>query len=137
MLIDVSMLIIAAAIVALVVYLISALIQLRKTLVEGEHLLIHLNHELPPVLQEVRLAAQHVNGLTQEARHGVEHASVFLHAVGDVGETVQQVHGLIRGGGLMSRLTSLLTGVKAASAVLRERYAKSDEEGNGMRSISS
>jgi uncharacterized protein YoxC len=137
MLIDVSVLIIAVAVVALVVYLISALIQLRKTLVEGEQLLIHLNHELPPVLQEVRLATQHVNALSQEARHGVEHASVFLHAVGDVGETVQHVHGLIRGGGLMSRLTSVLTGIKAASAVLRERYAKSDEEGNGVRPISS
>jgi len=108
---------------------------LRKTLVESEQLLIHLNHELPPVFQEVRLVTQHVNALTQEARHGVEHAAVFLHAVGDVGETVQQVHGLIRGGGLRSRLTSVLTGIKAASAVLRERYAKSDEEGNGMRPI--
>jgi uncharacterized protein YoxC len=137
MLLDVSVLIIAIAVATLVVYLISALIQLRKTLVEGERLLIHLNHELPPVLQEVRLATQHVNALTQEARQGVEHASVFLHAVGDVGETVQHVHGLIRGGGLMSRFTSVVSGIKAASAVLRERYAKSDQEGNGMRPISS
>ena len=135
MLIDVSVLMIAVAVVALVVYLISVLIQLRKTLVEGEQLLVHLNQELPPVLQEVRLATQHVNALTHEAREGVEHASVFLHAVGDVGETVQHVHGLIRGGGLMSRLTSVLTGIKAASAVLKDRYAKSDEEGNGMRPI--
>jgi len=135
MLMDVAVLIIAVAVVAVVVYLISVLVQLRKTLVESEQLLIHLNHELPPVFQEVRLVTQHVNALTQEARHGVEHAAVFLHAVGDVGETVQQVHGLIRGGGLRSRLTSVLTGIKAASAVLRERYAKSDEEGNGMRPI--
>ena len=137
MLMDVAVLIIAVALVALVVYLISTLVQLRKTLMEGEQLLIHLNHELPPVLQEVRLTAQHVNALTQEARHGVEHASVFLHAVGDVGETVQHVHGLIRGGGLVSRLTSVLTGIKAASAVLKERYIKSDDEGNGIRPISS
>jgi uncharacterized protein YoxC len=137
MLIDVSVLIIAIAVVALVGYLISTLVQLRKTLVEGEQLLIHLSHELPPVLQEVRMATQHVNALTQEARHGVEHASVFLHAVGDVGETVQQVHGLIRGGGLVSRLTSVLTGIRAASTVLKERYAKSNDEGNGVKPISS
>jgi uncharacterized protein YoxC len=138
MLIDVSVLMIALAIVALVAYLISTLIQLRKTLVEGEQLLIHLNNEMPAVLQEARLVTQHLNALAQEARQGVEHASVFLHAVGDVGETVQHVHGLIsgRGGGLVSRLASVLTGVKAASAVLKERFAKSDEEGNGKMPIS-
>jgi uncharacterized protein YoxC len=137
MLIEASVLMIALAVVALVGYLISTLIQLRKTLVEGERLLVHVNHEMPLLLQEARLVAQHVNALAQEARQGVEHASVFLHAVGDVGETVQHVHGLIsgRGGGLVSRLASVLTGVKAASAVLKERFAKSDEEGNGKLPI--
>jgi uncharacterized protein YoxC len=138
MLIDVSVLMIALAVVALVAYLILTLIQLRKTLAEGEQLLVHLNHEMPVVLEEARLVTQHLNALAREARHGVERASVFLHAVGEVGETVQHVHGLIsgRGGGLVSRLGSVLTGVKAASAVLKERYAKTDEEGNGTMPIS-
>jgi len=138
MVIEVSVLMIALAVVAFAAYLISTLIQLRKTLVVGEQLLIHLNNEMPVLLQEARLVTQNINALAQETRQGVAHASVFLHAVGDVGETVQHVHGLIsgRGVGLVSRLASVLTGVKAASAVLKERFAKSDEEGNGKIPIS-
>jgi hypothetical protein len=50
-----------------------------------------------------------------------------------VGATVEQVHGLVRGQGegLVSKLFSVVAGVKAASAVVKERFSKSHNEGNG------
>ena len=70
--------------------------------------------------------AGNVNMLAAQARDGFEHASVLLHAVGEVGETVQQVHGLVRGGGgnVFGRLASMVAGVRAATAVVRERLQR-------------
>jgi uncharacterized protein YoxC len=77
--------------------------------------------------------SQHVNQLTQQARDGVEHAAVLLHAVGEVGESVQQVHNVVRGSGgtLMTNVASVLAGFKAATQVMRERYRKEGGPHNG------
>jgi hypothetical protein len=71
--------------------------------------------------------------LTDQARDGVKHASVLLHAVGEVGESVQQVHDVMRGssGTLLTNVASLVAGVRAATRVMRERYREEGEPHNG------
>jgi hypothetical protein len=66
-------------------------------------------------------------------RDGVEHASVLLHAVGEVGESVQQMHNVVRGssGSLLTNVASLVAGVRAATRVMRERYRQEGEPHNG------
>jgi uncharacterized protein YoxC len=114
---------IAVAFAALVGFLIAVLIQLRRAAAETQRLLAQLNTDLPPLMSDARLMIQNANALTVEARDGVEHASVLLHAMGEVGETVQEVHGLVRGQGesMLGRLATLVTGVRAAAAVVRDR----------------
>lgn len=133
MLLGVSALIAAVAFAILVGYVTATLIQLRKTLADLHPLLVQLNTELPGLLRDTRQTVANVNAVALEARDGVEHAAVLLHAVGEVGETMQQVHGLVRGRGetLVGRLATLLTGFRAASAVIKNRLSKRDGNGTG------
>ena len=59
--------------------------------------------------------------------------SVLLHAVGEVGESVQQVHNVMRGssGTLLTNVAGLVAGVRAATRVMRERYREEGEPHNG------
>jgi uncharacterized protein YoxC len=136
MLLDIAGIIAAIAFAVLVGYVVYTLIQVRQTLVELQAVLLHLNSQLPSLLKDLRVMTENVNALSEQARDGFDHASVFLHAVGLVGETVEQVHGLVRGQGegMLSRVFGMAAGLKAASAVIKERFSKSREEGNGTSS---
>lgn len=134
MLLDIAGIIAAIAFAVLVGYVIYTLIQVRKTFVELHAVLMPLNSQLPFLLKDLRLMTENITALSVQARDGFDHASVFLHAVGSVGETVEQVHGLVRGQGegLISRLTTVIAGVKAASAVVKDRLSKSHGARNGI-----
>lgn len=131
--IEIAALVIAVAFAVLVGYLVPVLMQVRKTVAESEQLLAKMNADLPPLLGELRAISQNVNNLTDHARDGVEHAAVLLHAVGEVGESVQQVHNVVRGssGTLLTNVASVVAGFKAATHVMRERYRKEGEPHNG------
>jgi uncharacterized protein YoxC len=131
--IEIAALLVAGAFVVLVGFLAPVLIQVRKTVAESEQLLAKMNADLPPLVGELRAMSQNLNSLTDQARDGVEHAAVLLHAVGEVGESVQQVHNVVRGssGTLLTNVASVVAGFKAATHVMRERYRKEGESHNG------
>ena len=133
MILEIVLGVLAAAVLVLVAFLVPTLLQVRKAVAESERLLASLNSELPSLLNEVRGTTENVNALTGQAREGVEHASVLLHAVGELGDTVQQVHETVRGksGNLLVNLASVVAGVKAASAVVKERIHKERGDSNG------
>jgi uncharacterized protein YoxC len=135
MIVEVSAVLVAMSFAVLVGYLVPALIQLRKTVAESAQLLAQMNAELPALLRDLRVMTENVNDLAGQARDGVEHAAVFLHAVGEVGETVQQVHQTVRGKGgtLFMSLASMVAGVKAASAVVKERMYREGGDPDGRR----
>ena len=58
-----------------------------------------MNTDLPVLVTELRAMSQNLNDLTEQARGGVEHAACVVNAVGEVGESVNQVHSLVRGSG--------------------------------------
>lgn len=130
---EIAALVIALAFAVLVGYLVPVLMQVRKTVAESEQLLAKMNADLPPLVGELRAISQNLNNLTDQARDGVEHAAVLLHAVGEVGESVQQVHNVVRGssGTLLTNVASVVAGFKAATHVMRERYRKEGESHNG------
>jgi uncharacterized protein YoxC len=131
--VEIAAILVAVAFVVLVGFLVPVMIQVRKTVAESEALLTKMNHDLPPLLGEIRAASQHVNELTKQAREGVEHAAVLLHAVGEVGESVQQVHNVVRGssGSMLSNVASVVAGLKAATHVMKERFHKEGGHHNG------
>ncbi|MCC2641986.1 MAG: uncharacterized protein K0S45_2399 [Nitrospira sp.] len=121
--VEVAAILVAIAFAVLVGYLIPLLIQIRKTVAESEQLVAKMNSELPLLITELRTMSQNLNGLTDQARDGVEHASVLLHAVGEVGESVNQVHSLVKGSGssLMANVASIVAGLRAAKHVVKKR----------------
>jgi uncharacterized protein YoxC len=123
MIADVAVLVAAIAFAVLVAYLAPLLIQWRRTAAEAEQLVTTLNSELPTLINELRATSRSVNDVVHQARDGVEHAAVLLHAIGEVGDSVNQVHDLVRGSGssLLANAVSIFTGFKAAKQVVTER----------------
>ena len=132
-LVEVAACLAAAAFAVLVGFLVPVLIRLRNTAAQSEQLLAKMNADLPALVSDLRSMSHNLNALTDQMREGAEHASVLLHAVGEVGESVQQVHFVVRGssGTLLTNVASLVAGVRAATRVMRERYRQEGEPHNG------
>ena len=131
--VEIAAIIVAVGFAVLIGYLVPLLIQLRKTVAESDKLLAKMNADLPSLVSDLRSMSQNLNDLADLTRSGVEHASVLLHAVGEVGESVQQVHNVVRGtsGNLLTNVASVVAGFKAATQVMRERYRQEGEHHNG------
>ena len=131
--IEIAAILVAAAFALLVGFIVPVLIQVRKTVAESEQLLAKMNNDLPPLISELRAMSHNVNDLTEQARTGVEHAAVLLHAVGEVGESVQQVHEVVKGssGSMLTNVASVVAGLKAATKVVKERFREEGGNHNG------
>src|SRR5574341_529782 len=123
----------AVAFAVLVGYLVPVLIQMRKTVAESTEVFAKMNQDLPPLIAELRAMSQNVSDLMEQARGGVEHAAVLLHAMGKVGESVQQVHDVVRGssGTLLTNVASVVAGFKAATRVMKDRCREEGGSHNG------
>lgn len=133
--VDLAAMIVAVAFVVLVGYLVPTILQLKRTVGQSERLLIRLNHELPGLIKEVKGTNENIRAITEQARLGVDRATVFLNAVGDVGQTVNHVHQTVKGKGgtFLTGFTSLLAGVKAATSVVKRRVHHKEQEQEGGR----
>ncbi|MBK9308757.1 MAG: DUF948 domain-containing protein [Nitrospira sp.] len=131
--VEIAVLLVAVAFAVLVGCLVPVLMQVRKTVAESEQLLAKLNVEVPGLVAELRSMTQNLNEVTNQARDGIDHAAVLLHAVGEVGESVQQVHNVVRGssGTLLNNVASMVAGFKAATHVVRERMKHEGGTHNG------
>jgi uncharacterized protein YoxC len=131
--IDVASIIAGTAFALLVGFIVPVLIQVRKTVAESEQLLAKMNNDLPPLIGELRAMSHNVNDMTEQARIGVEHAAVLLHAVGQVGESVQQVHEIVKGssGSMVTNVASVVAGMRVATKVVKERFRKEGGNHNG------
>jgi uncharacterized protein YoxC len=131
--VEIAAILVAIAFAVLVGFLVPMLVQIRKTVAESEQLLAKMNHDLPPLIDELRTMSHKVNDLAEQARGGVEHATVLLHAVGEVGESVQQVHNAVRGssGSMLTNVASVVAGFKAATQVMKERFREEGGHHNG------
>ncbi|HYM88833.1 MAG TPA: DUF948 domain-containing protein [Nitrospiraceae bacterium] len=131
--VEIAAILVAVAFALLVGFLVPVLIQVRKTVAESEQLLAKMNNDLPPLIGELRAVSHNVNDLTEQARMGIEHAAVLLHAVGEVGESVQHVHDVVKGssGSMLSNVASVVAGFKAATKVMKERFREEGGHRNG------
>ena len=131
--VEIAAILVAVAFALLVGFLVPVLIQVRKTVAESEQLLAKMNNDLPPLIGELRAVSHNVNDLTEQARMGVEHAAVLLHAVGEVGESVQHMHDVVKGssGSMLTNMASVVAGFKAATKVMKERFREEGGHHNG------
>jgi uncharacterized protein YoxC len=131
--VEIAAILVAVAFAVLVGYLVPVLIQMRRTIAESAQLLAKMNADLPSLVTELRAMSQNLNDLADRTRDGVEHAAVLLHAVGEIGESVQQVHNVVRGssGSLLTNVASVVAGLKAATAVVKQRLHQEGGHHNG------
>ncbi|TLY24826.1 MAG: DUF948 domain-containing protein [Nitrospirae bacterium] len=134
MIIEIAAGIVAVAAVVFVAFLVPVLIQFRKTAEESAHLLRRMNEDLPVLFREAAQAAQNVNQVAAEMREGVARARVLGEAMGEIGETINQMNGFARSwtGRVLVNVSSLLAGFRAAYGVLKEKSSSSHhQEGGG------
>lgn len=131
--VEIAAILVAVAFVVLVGFLVPVMIQVRKTVGESEQLLAKMNHDLPPLIGEIRAISHNMNEATKQARGGVEHAATLLHAVGEVGESVQHMHNAVKGssGSMLTNVASVVAGFKAATQVMKERFREEGGHHNG------
>mgnify|MGYP001595141939 FL=1 len=123
MFIEIAVGIMALAAVVLLAVLVPMLIQLRKTAEESERLLRRMNEDMPVLFREVTQAAQNMNQVATEMRETAARARVLGEAMGGVGETINEVRELVRGGAgsLLTNVGSLLAGFRAAYGVFTQK----------------
>jgi uncharacterized protein YoxC len=123
MLIEIAVGLVALAAIVLLAFLVPMLIQLRRTAEETERLLRRMNEDLPVLFREATQAAQNMNLVAGDMREGVARARVLGEAMGEIGQTINQVHGVVRGkaGTLLMNLGGVLAGFRAAFEVLKQK----------------
>jgi uncharacterized protein YoxC len=129
MILEIEVGIIAFAAIVLVAFLVWVLFQVYRTLKQAERLLENLNYQLPTILREATDTVHTLNRLAHDLREGTEKAKILGEAIGEIGQTVHQVHGLIRGkvASLALNATGVVAGVRAAvGALIRGRNVHPD-----------
>src|SRR3989442_8689340 len=133
MVIEIAVGVMAAAAVVLVAFLVPVLIQLCKTAEESERVLQRMNQDLPLLLKEATQAARNLNQVATEVREGAACARLLGEAIGEIGQTINHVHGAVRGGAssLLTNFSSLLAGFRAAYGVFRHKASSSHHQEGG------
>ena len=131
--VEIAAILVAVAFAVLVGFLVPVMIQVRKTVGESEQLLAKMNDDLPPLIGEIRAISHNMNEATKQAREGVEHAATLLHAVGEVGESVQHMHNVVKGssGSMLTNVASVVAGFRAATQVMKDRFREEGGHHNG------
>ena len=135
MVIQIPVLVMAVAVAVLVAYIVPLLIQIRRTAQESERLFRRINDDLPDLLKEASETVRNINAVATNVREGAAQARVLGDAVGAIGETINQLHGAVRGGAgsLLSNVSGWMAGVRAAFQVLAKRSSSAHDAdpGNG------
>ena len=121
MIVEIALCVGAGALAVLAGVLVPLLIQLRKPVAESESLLIRMNAELPLLLTEMRATTETLHALVEQARGGVEQATVLLQAAGALGDTVHRVQETVQGTSrsFLVTLASMIAGFKATTGVVK------------------
>jgi uncharacterized protein YoxC len=134
MIIEIAAGIVAVAAVVFVAFLVPMLIQFRKTAEESTRMLQRMNEDLPVLFKEATQAAQNVNQVVTDMQEAASRARVLGEAIGEIGETINQMNGFARSwtGSLLVNASSLLVGFRAAYGVLKEKSSsRHQQEGGG------
>ena len=133
MIVEIALCVIAAALSVMAIALAALSMQIKNALVVSEAVLANLNRELPSMFTEIRAAVGRVNALVEQAQSGVAHAAVLLHMAGTLGDSLQLVQRTVQGKGrsVLARLAGVVSGVRAATNVLKQRMHHEGGASNG------
>jgi len=134
MIIEIAVSVMAVAAIVLVAFFVPVLIRLRRTAEESERLLRRMHEDLPVLVKEATRAVNNMNQVVTDLREGAARARVLGEAMGEVGETINQMNGFARSwtGRVLVNASSLLAGFRAAYGVFRHKASSThNQEGGG------
>jgi uncharacterized protein YoxC len=118
----------AVAWVAVALFLVPALIELRRTVVALRSLLSKAEEELPSTLAETREILTDLKTITKAAASKADEVKTVMTALGDTGESVHRINGLLDGFvNLMRKPARYWAGTRAAGKYILDRVKKKEE----------
>ncbi|MBI3637395.1 MAG: hypothetical protein HY216_14475 [Candidatus Rokubacteria bacterium] len=113
--------VLVACAVGLTVGLLAAVAALRRTAERAERVVALVEHDLPPLIGEVRDITKELAALGREARGDLERMRALLDRAHDVAEGVGRVAGAVAGFTRAGQLVGLAAGLKSGVDVFLHR----------------
>ena len=124
-LLAVAALVAALAVVALVAFLIPAILEMRKTLVALRSFIVVTEEKLEPALVELREVLADLRVVADATASKAEEVKTVMTALGDTGENIHRINGLISGAmDILHKPAAFLTGAKATGKYILDRIKK-------------
>ena len=129
---DVAVLVIVVAVLVLTGYGVSTMIRVRRAAAESERLLASVNDVLPAILRNIEQTSDNIRSVSARAKKSADEVAALAHAVGEVGRTVDHVHGIFRGrvATILTRLAGVASGVWDTVETIKGRTRKEERGGN-------
>lgn len=116
---------ITAALVAAAIFLIRALIEIRKTAVTAGVFVKRLDTDLVPVINELKEVLADLKVTADGVASRVEDVKSAMEAIGDTGRNISKInHAIGEVADFLCRLSVLSTGVKAAGQYVAEKFSR-------------
>ena len=124
--VPIAIAVIGLAVVVVALFLIPALIQLRRTAVSAQGLIDKMNREVDPLIARLKETGENLNKVSLQAREGLESVRGFLEAVGDLAGTLKVTNSILRGSALrlLINTAGLIAGIKSGASTFMGRLSK-------------
>lgn len=120
-----AVLLMALALVVLVIFMIPALLEIRRTAAEMRLFINQTNGELKPVLMELERNLSELRTVMEGIAERRENIQVFMEAVGDTGRNLRTINSVIGTVANAAATSSVwIAGARAAGRFLAERLIK-------------
>jgi uncharacterized protein YoxC len=117
--------VIAAVLVVVAGFLVRALIEIRATVIAARGLMTRIDTELIPVVKDLQGVLADLKVTTDGIASRMEDVKSAMTAVGDTGRNISRINAVIGNvADVLSRITLLSTGVKAAGQYVCDRISR-------------
>jgi uncharacterized protein YoxC len=124
-LLTVVVLLIAATLIAVSVYAVTVCAELKKTLLAARELIKRIDTEVLPVAADLQEVVSNLKVTTEGVASRVEDVKSAMEAVGDTGRNISRINvAVCHVADIISQVSLLSTGAKAAGQYLRERISQ-------------
>lgn len=130
MLISLAVVIAAITFVALVAFMIPAIIEIRKTAVAIRETSARAENELKPVIQELHKTLLEVRSFAEKAATKTENVVSLMEALGDTGRNLRKINNVVgTAAGVLASSSAWIVGAKVAGRFILERLSRKRKEG--------
>lgn len=116
--------VLAVVLVVVAVFLVRALVEIRQTVISARGLITRIDTELVPTVKELQEVLASVKVTVDGIASRVDDVKSAMTAVGDTGRNISRVNAVVgEVADVLSRVTLLSTGIKAASQYVCDRIS--------------